>query len=408
MAGKNASKKRQRPTSKKEEETQKYYDTLLHMCQKDLNKQAKTTKNFECQKLIRKLKEQDVASASKAAASAGTVTTTTNTNAATTNKNEVKLQQLRDLPMEPVIQECLRRLGILTLNPKPKPATSASDKATAPIKPNTKLDLTIETNEVEVEAATINSDKIDDESQNEKKDEEDKKENELSAISKDWIEKILQHKRMREILEKWIEKVMEYRRWCTQQEEGAMKKGKKNKMRHREEKQEEPTLQAEQLSNSLFVRLGDHPSDDDESDDEDGDGDVAEMGDQKKKNRPGQRARKAKFDAKQLRKEGPVPDSFARWMPSKKTTRHPNDPGGTPNRPSHDAGPSQDSSSRMKSAIPGTDANADAHPTGAAPQRPKPKPAGAVAEKDMHPSWKASKSQQAGIVAFQGKKTTFG
>jgi hypothetical protein len=402
MAGKSVkSKKRQRPTSKKEEETQKYYDTLLHMCQKDLNKQAKTTKNFECQKLIRKLKE-DVTTTSKAAASTenGRVTTT-NAATATASKNEIKLQQLRDLPLEPVIRECLRRLGILTLNPKPNPTAAASDTATTSTKPNTKLDLTIENDEAEAE--TSQTDQVNDESQNEKK---DQKENEpstttgITEFNKDWIEKILQHKRMREILEKWIEKVTEYRRWCVQQEEeGTKKKGKKSRKGHvREEKQEEPTLQAEQLSNSLFVRLGDHPSDDDESDDEDGDGDVAEMGDQKKKNRPGQRARKAKFDAKQLRKEGPVPDSFARWMPSKRTSRNSN-ANNPDNNPSH--------AGEKRSATPGANTNASAHPTGAAPQRPKPKAAGAVAEKDLHPSWKASKTQQAGIVAFQGKKTTF-
>jgi hypothetical protein len=381
------------------------------MCQKDLHKQAKTTKNFECQKLIRKLKEQNVATStttSKASSSADTVPT--NTNTAATNKNEAKLQELRDLPLEPVIRECLRRLGILTLNPKPNPAAAAAateNTATTPIntKPNTKLDLTVDNTTDNDETETIShTDNIDDDSQNEKKDEKDKKEkeNELSATSKEWMEKILQHKRMREILEKWIEKVTEYRRWCFQQEEGTKKKGKKNRNNHRQEKQEEPTLQAEQLSNSLFVRLGDHPSDDDDSDDEDGDGDVAEMGDQKKKNRPGQRARKAKFDAKQLRKEGPVPDSFARWMPNKKTTRtpNPNNADSNPSRPSH--------AGEKRSATPYTNANASAaHPTRAAPQRPKAKPAGAVAEKDLHPSWKASKTQQAGIVAFQGKKTTF-
>lgn len=407
MAGA-ASKKRQRPTSKKEEETQKYYDTLLHMCQKDLNKQAKTIKNFECQKLIRKLKEDEKTASASASASTERVTTTMNTNTATksTNKNEIKLQQLRDLPLEPVIRECLRRLGILTLNPKPNPAAATTTGST---RTNTKVDLTVENDEAET--THTDTDQVEDDSQNEEKG----KDNEPSIsttgmedteYNKDWIEKILQHKRMREILEKWIEKVTEYRRWCVQQEEGTKKKGKKSRKGHVEEKQEEPTLQAEQLSNSLFVRLGDHPSDDDDSDEQDGDGDVAEMGDEKKKNRPGQRARKAKFDAKQLRKEGPVPDSFQRWMPSKKTTRTPNHPDSSNphNGPNH--GPNH--GAEKKSSAPGTNAHANvrAHRTNsAATQRPK--PAGALAEKDLHPSWKASKTQQASIVAFQGKKTTF-
>jgi hypothetical protein len=395
MAG--VSRKRQRP-SRKEEEQQKYYDTLLHMCQKDLHKQAKTTKNFECQKLIRKLKEQGsshthntpVTTANVTAPSA-TGTATTNTTA--TNKSEAKLQQLRDLPLEPLIRECLRRLGILTLNPNPNPATASTNASSsnhAKVDPNVGND----------EAETSHADQVDDDSQNEKKD------NELSTTCtagteyKDWVEKILQHKRMREILEKWIEKVTEYRRWCVRQEESSTKKGKKSRKGHHAEKeQEEPALQAEQLSNSLFVRLGDHPSDDDVSDEDDGDGDgIAEMENQKKKNRPGQRARKAKFDAKQLRKEGPVPDSFQRWMPSKQTRRDTSHTDSNPNRPSH-AGRSLDSSSSKKSATPGT--NASARHTGAT------KHSGVPAEKDMHPSWKASKSQQAGIVAFQGKKITF-
>jgi hypothetical protein len=407
MAGA-SSRKRQRPTSKKQEEQQKYYDTLLHMCQKDLNKQAKTTKNFECQKLIRKLKDQgnhdttDTAStvdATATAASTGTVTT----NTTKMNRDEEKLQQLRDLPLEPVIRECLRRLGILTLNPKPNPAAAAAADAPGKTTPSTSTNTKTNLNVDNDEAQTAHTDQVVDDSQNDKK---DKKDNELGTagteFNKDWIERILQHKRMREILEKWIVKVTEYVSWCVKQEEGTTKKGKKSRKRV-EEKQEEPTLQAEQLSNSLFVRLGDHPSDDDESDDEDGDGDVAEMENQKKKNRPGQRARKAKFDAKQLRKEGPVPDSFQNWMPSKKTTRNPKQPDSNPNQ-SHGAGRSLDASSSKKSATPAT--NASAHQTGAAVQRPK--PAGVAAdEKGLHPSWKASKGQQAGIVAFQGKKTTF-
>ena len=36
-------------------ERQSYYDRLVHQCQKDLHKQAKIAKTFECQKLIRKI-----------------------------------------------------------------------------------------------------------------------------------------------------------------------------------------------------------------------------------------------------------------------------------------------------------------------------------------------------------------
>jgi hypothetical protein len=383
-----AGKKRQREgPSKKEEEQQKYYDRLLHMCRKDLNKQIKTTKNFECQKLIRKLKEQASANVN-VTTEAATDTPATTTTTTTTNRNEVKLQELRDLSMEPVIRECLRRLGILTLNPKPTPAPQEDAKETTTTATHSRgAEVLVESDEAFAVDVAPHTDQVD-----ESKNKNENKDKEGAEGAEYWIERILQHKRMRESLESWIEKVTEYRRWCVKQEESTMKKGKKNKKVHTE-REEQPALQAAELSNSLFVRLGNQS--DDEASDVEGEDDDAEGDDKKKKNRPGQRARKAKFEANQRTQ----PDSFKKWMPAKKQT--------DPDSGRHDQGQgrSTDSASRNKSATDGTGATVSAHQAGAAHH--KTKSAGAGADKDMHPSWQASKTKQAGIVAFQGKKITF-
>jgi hypothetical protein len=109
--------KRKHPS--KEEEQKAYYDRLVYQCRKDLNKQAKVCKTFECRKLIRKGKTDDLA-------------------------------PLKEQSLEPVIEEGLRRLGLIQ--------TPMSTDA--------------------------------------------------------WVESILQQKRMLDAIEKWSDSVTEYNKFC--------------------------------------------------------------------------------------------------------------------------------------------------------------------------------------------------
>ena len=90
----------------------------MHQCHKELHKQAKLTKNFIAQKLIRKLKEETASSSE---------TTSRSTSSSSALLQQQKLQQVKDYELEWVIQECFRRLGIRQLDPKlqHRPPTAA-------------------------------------------------------------------------------------------------------------------------------------------------------------------------------------------------------------------------------------------------------------------------------------------
>lgn len=366
-----SSSKNSSGNSKHEDNQQRYYDRILHMCRKDLNKQAKVTKNFECQKLIRKLKEVTVTTATTATAASANTSST----AKDTLKKEEHLKELKDMPMEPVMDECFRRLGILTLNPNPTTVDKVVVKA-------------MDTDNGNSDTTTVNA----------------------GSTMQHWIERILQHKRMRECLEKWSDEVTEYRRWCIQNEQQHENRASESKRRksskeaaaaasgavaHKrqalQQEQESSELQAEALSSSLFVRLGDaadyEENDDADAHDMDPDADAVVGGAKVKKNRPGQRARKAKVLVKELRQQGkPVPEDL-HWRPKvdrRNVNWRENEADGNGNDVGCGGGGGGDGGS---TAAPASNTSQET--------------------KDLHPSWEARKKQESGIVAFQGKKITF-
>ena len=79
-----------------------YYNRLLHQCTKQLHKQVKKTKTFVLQKAIRKNKK--------------------NSNA----KIEQRIQEIKDLDINLVVQEALHRLGIYKLNPNETDAATTT------------------------------------------------------------------------------------------------------------------------------------------------------------------------------------------------------------------------------------------------------------------------------------------
>jgi hypothetical protein len=271
---KNSNKKRSREAIVMDQQ-QSYCDRLLHQCRKDLHKHAKVCKNFESQKLIRKGKT-----------------------------SEQLLSTWRNLPLEPVLQECFRRLGALDLLEKEQQKEDDNTPAS-----------------------------------NEAVDEED-------------IERILQNKRMREALEQWSVKVTEYRKWCARHVE------ENNQSSRKKQKKAPEVADAGPIDNSLFVTLNEDEVDDDDDDEDDEDNKEPEEKTKKKKNRVGQKARKAKFvEAQRLQGIG------IEQVPRPPKAR--------------------------------VESNKNA---------PVPK----EKEEELHPSWEARKSLKSNIVAFQGKKITFG
>jgi hypothetical protein len=265
---------------------QEYYDRLVHQCRKDLLKQIKICKSFECQKIIRK----------------------------TIQQNEQAYAAMKQLAMDLILQECFRRMGIVKLNPSYDPETNSNDK-------------------------------------------------EPRIVVDDRMELILKHKRMQESLEKWNNEVTEYRRWCLKQRERGSAKAKVKKQSSRQ--------QAEDLSSSLFVKLGDSDDNEEDHDEYPPPTDDTFYTAAQKKNRPGQRARKAKAAAIQAKEQGiRAPQQSLNWRLKKK---HESD---TSHR--HDE---HDSNGR---------------PTGVKQQA-----------EALHPSWEAKKAKKEGIVEFQGTKITF-
>ena len=221
-----------------------------------------------------------------------------------------KLDELKAYDsLEPVIQESFRRLGILALNPddssSPPPTSSPSC----------------------------------------------------------WItDRILQHKRMRHAIDKWHEEVTNYRRWCLQQQEREERRqqGIKKPAATILPKSSIPSYTTNDTPEdmqqaSVFLKLG--------SDDAEIHRDDAEDG--RKRNRKGQRARRAKAIALEARRQGRslTREQSLNWRPKKKREEVAEEP--------------------------------DAAMVEVKPEEP------------LHPSWQARKEQKQTIVAFEGKKITF-
>lgn len=183
------------------------------------------------------------------------------------------------------------------------------------------------------------------------------------------IEKLLSHKRVVTTIEEWNNKVTRYRRWYLQRQE--IVHGNKFGDVSRPKKQKKEKSDAREL----FVNLGDNR---DDKYDQYGPG--AKFVIEEKKNRPGQRARRAKAMAVEARKAGRTWNKSINWREPKEKT--------------------VDEEQNTEKSREG-----------------KPKDVGAAKIASMgktwretgndHPSWAAKSSQNQGIVAFQGKKITF-
>ena len=202
--GKNGNKKRKREAGGKKNRWRKdqenYYHRLLHGAQKDLRKQAKVVRTFECQKSVRKIKERQ---ASKGSESAETSSASQNTSSV-----EESYQQLKNFDLDRVVQESLRRLGILHLDPKLAAEVLTEGQ-------RTEKDYDGDGKASEESEKDKDMEAPDNEVDKDKKEEP----NVLTDQDRALVERILKHKKMQSTLENWNGQVTEYRRWSLQQQD---------------------------------------------------------------------------------------------------------------------------------------------------------------------------------------------
>ena len=350
-----------------------YYQRLCHGCRKDLWKHAKLVKTFECRKLIRKLK--DCKNSEK---------TSSHVDSNGNNKSELtqdlELLKQSNIIMEAVVQECFHRLG-LVLQVKnnysernKKEDNDDDDDASAKIDSDGSHDNQSKANKVRTldETKVSSNDSQNSNDLNQVKQQQQQQQQRI----RQWTDRIIKHKKLGERFEYWSGQIAIYHRWCSEHDGGnhagvpsktvTTKDNSKQKKRKRTDKQQEERdadhKNLASLDSTIFVKLGGTETDEVEAE-EDGenepDGDHDDLDDpfasstkktkKMKKNRPGQRDRRAA--------------AIAAGRPASGNAKR-RDPATTKDK--------EDTTERL------------------------------------HPSWEARKSQKAGIVAFAGKKITFG
>jgi hypothetical protein len=278
-----------------------------------------------------------------------------------------------------------------------------------------------------------------------------------------YVDSILTHKRFSKVLEEWNTKVTEYRRWCMKLEQrnysnpysgeddiivSSSKRAKKNKNKNKEKSEREQQKQKQRNSSlqatvenesSLFCTLG-GGGDEDNEDGGDEDGETGGTGTGKyssygpagaedfepiklaRKNRQGQRQRRAKAQAIQAKKEGRKhifhnhKGSSLNWREPKVKIDNENEryAGGAAaeklqrgssrgrgkelKRNTFNSGGHQEQQQQQQQY--------DNTKGGDNSQQQQQKTAARSAVAD-HPSWAAKQAQTTGIVAFKGKKITF-
>jgi len=321
------------------------YAKLMHQSQKQLTKQVKQVRSFLLQRKIRKMKSMGGGEEEA-------------DNGRSRRDYSDSLQPLKNLPLDLVVQQAMRQLGLIHANPDPN---------------------------VEIAVAP----RMD-----------------QSSLTHRLVSKILDHKRFQTSLEEWNEKVAEFRRFCLRLDEKndpffdgidtpILRKKLKTRLKHatttsllppvsprqqlptsffcsslnesEQESTKESTVMSAYGPASTFEYSGD---------------DLART----KKNRAGQRARKAKALAIQAKKEGKKQEYFQslNWReektPERKRKRITD--GSDKKKKSR-----KDSESRSTLTSLSTDSAVDLFKN--------------------HPSWAAKQQQKSMIVSFQGKKITF-
>lgn len=385
-------------------EVQDRYNKLVHACSKHLHKDAKIVKSFECQKIVRSIKSAKEAVGENVGLDndgkdQSEVTKIQPRTSTRLESLELKLEQTKKLHLEALVHVGLKRLGVFSLDPRVHEEFALNFA-------NNHLDTSTESGQKESSSPPKNED--------------------AKAFTQyeepfyhSLIESMLQHKRLSASLDQLNEKVTEYREWKVGREE--MLRGETNPIddaKGGKKKKKNKTIGNSAFINSTVVfaggfnsrkrgrDFGGHegasglfigslagiPAEEYASDGDPGIGGSDEddfsvnlRQEEKKKNRPGQRARRAKATAIEARKSGKTWNSSSNWREKK---------------------PGRD---KMKGGTDGRELSNDGGSV-------KPMTAQHIAtmgktwkeEGNAHPSWAAKAAEKSqGIVKFEGTKITF-
>jgi hypothetical protein len=374
------------------------YNKLHHACSKLLHREGKVVKSFMCQKIGKDIKtaqekERDIKETNntgdeEAAELTAKILAKTQKKR---SKLEQKLEQTKKFDLSSIVDVGLKRLGVLNLNPSM--AIDDGEK---------------DTSDDKNASSKHSSSQADD------------------PFYKDLIESMLQHKRLSSAMDQLNDKVTDFRQWTTRRQQMLMVEndptlvdeytgGKRRKKSTQLDKtnvnetlvfaagkRNGRSMGGHEGTSGLFIgSLSGIPVEgfDDGGDEGVGEDDYGydDILEQKKKNRPGQRQRKAKAIAIEAKKAGKTWDSSDNWREKKKGHVRRDD--GTSNEV-------------RRGNKPGRKEQRQNDNTDSA----KPRKAEQIAqmgkswkeEGNAHPSWAAAAAQKSqGIQAFKGKKITF-
>ena len=381
------------------------YNKLHHACSKSLHREAKVVKSFECQKVVRAIKtandsfskdEQETKNPSKVTKRLQSL--------------QHKLERTKKMDLDVLVQVGLRRLGVLSLDPRglQKDAQHANNN---------------------VNNASPDNAQIEQQQQQQPQNPEPCQSED--PFHQTLRESMLRHKRLSTALDQLNDKVTEYRQWIMRREEflrggdnpddnhiGEGKMKKKNNSRQGKVASANDTmvvaggfnrrkrgldLGGHEGASGLFIgSLSGMPA---EGYDDDGDNNIDENDDYreedlygyqegKKKNRPGQRARRAKAMAIEARKTGKTWDSSINWREKKKDGNEMDE-----GRHTRKFEKEQNKSYKKKREESGAKPNES--------QNIATMGKGWKEEGNAHPSWAAAAQKTQGIAKFQGTKITF-
>ena len=404
-------KKRKRvKQSDKDEQYQKErtdrYNKLHHTCTKHFHREAKVVKSFECQKIVRSIKAlKDTLSNGDGD---GEATTATSKQQKRLETLQQKLERTKKMELDGLVQVGLKRLGVLSLDPK-LDANDTNDTAVLDSNGHTESP----TNKTQ---DTITSSQSED------------------PFYQTLLESMFRHKRLSNALDQLNEKVTDYRQWTLRRAQGGNnnnygddqlggKKGKKKKKKQSSDPGNDTLVVAGGFnSRKRGLNLGGHEGasglfigslsgmaaegyDDDENvGDEYGD-DYEYPTVEKKKNRPGQRARRAKAMAIEAKNAGKTWDSSINWREKKKDA----DGDQIRSTGSSRGGDKRDKNNSRDKQNTRNKSNTDNKPKEAKHQDIATMGKAWKEEGNAHPSWaaKAATQKSQGIAEFKGKKITF-
>lgn len=313
---------------------------------------------------------------------------------------ELKLERAKKLELDALVSVALKRLGVCSLDPINS----------------------IRGDEEEIDPTADDDDEVGDKQPAVKQNSQ-----ENDPFYTTLIEQMLRHKRLSTAMDQINDKVSEYQSWANHREQVILggdnsepKRGKKKKQQSSSKEQNETLIVAggtkrrkidlggHEGASGLFIgslsgqKVDGYSDDDDDVEGYDDDHDFYK--ETKKKNRPGQRARKAKAMAIEAKKAGKTWDSSINWREKKEDQNQDHDRGSRRHQVKNDKrGGGKHSNDGSQAAREGS-----TKPTKAKSQDIATMGKFWKEDGKAHPSWAAAGAQKSqGIVEFKGTKITF-